>query len=134
MTTTKTEILIITLAILAGSIFISDVKADPTPPATKFYWSHSGQMTNGSPAILTASTVYCGTSTGNYTLMFKVTNGADRSTLISNVLDTGKYYCALTASSAEGESGYTSEIFLDAINGTVAPNVPKAPGAFWIGN
>ena len=137
MTKTEIKIVLISFAAFAAAILIAlskDAEAAPTPPATKFYWSHSDQLTDGSQATLQGFKIYCGISPASYTIEYTVASGVVRSELISNVLDTGKYYCAMTAFSAEGESGYSNELFLDVTSGVVKPLVPEAPGNFRIGS
>ena len=102
----------------------------PTPPATQFLWDTVTQNTDGSPANVTGYKIYCGTTSRNYTIEVTVPGGTTDTFLIADVLDTGKYYCAMTAYTPTVEGGYSNEIFLDAINGVVNRIVPLAPGNF----
>lgn len=119
------------LIFIVPFIISTQVKAAPTPDKKSFAWDQVLQNTDGSVANITGFIVYCGASSGNYTISYDVNNGAARTTLISNVIPgSGKFYCAMTAYSSLGESGYSNELFLTVTSGVVKAVVPLSPGSF----
>ena len=103
----------------------------PTPPATKFKWNIVTENTDGSSANVTGYKIYCGATSGSYTIESNVIGGTTDEFLIKDVVLDGKFYCAMTAYTPTVEGGYSNEIFLDVTGGVVVPIVPKAP-TFWV--
>src|SRR3990167_8212526 len=103
---------------------------------TLFYWTPPTTNVDGTPLTdLSGYKVYCGNSTGNYTIakdtrmqLPKVSGEVEY--LISNVIPAAgdkQWFCALAAyDDAGNESGYSNEIsfFLDAVQ----PDVPTGLG------
>ena len=107
------------------------VTAVPTQPYTEFVWVAPTTNIDGSPLTdLAGYILYCGPSTGDYTLTSDVPVPALSQTFIAAGIPDGIFYCAQTAyNTARQEGPYSVEIGpFTLAGGVIQVIVPGAPG------
>ena len=84
----------------------------------QFSWVPSGSS-GGAP---TEYRLYCGTSSGNYSLAVFTVPSTQTTAYVKDVVKVaGKYYCAVAAANEFGVSGKSNEVFFNAGE---APGIP----------
>ena len=90
------------------------------PASSKLTWNAPTTTVDGQPinadTVLTGYTIYCGSSTGVYSITKPTGSTATEYKTMDIPLASGKWYCILTASNKYGESGYSNEYGFDLDN------------------
>lgn len=104
------------------------ITAAPTPPKTEFFWTAPTVNVDGTVLTdLAGFKIYCGSTTGNYTLVQDISNPLQTSHPLS-ILADGDWYCAMTAyDTALQEGPYSNEINFTLTGGIAPVEAPAAP-------
>ena len=115
------RILLLTLAflfVLSATAFTQVTTLAVNLDRATLSWSWSAG-TGGTPDEFR---VKCGPSPGNYTITHVVADPAARSVPIKDVIvNSGRYFCAVSAANAFGESALSNEVSFDAGNIPISP-------------